>query len=345
MTPMRVLIIQTAFAGDLILTLPLVQETKRLIPDASITVLCIPSTAALLANHPAIDTVLVYDKRRADPSLAFLARQLRRQRFSLCLCPHRSLRSAVLARCSGARHRIGFDIPGTRWAFTHVVPHTRSSHEVERNLSLLATLHPDVDLAARPTLHPSAADEAAAAGVIDALPVGRPVAVLAPGSVWATKRWTTEGFADVAAALEPRFSVVLLGGPEDRPLCDEVVQRSGGHGSNAAGRLSFLASAALIRRAAVLITNDSAPIHLATAMGTPTVAIFGATIPEFGFTPFHIPHRIVQVDGLPCRPCGIHGGQRCPIQTFDCMHGINPARVVLSAQELVGMAVETGGHL
>jgi heptosyltransferase-2 len=104
---------------------------------------------------------------------------------------------------------------------------------------------------------------------------------------------------------------------------------------NTAGEVPFLVSASLIGGAAVLISNDSAPVHIASAMGTPVVELYGATVPGFGFTPFGVPHRIAEVHGLPCRPCGIHGGDTCPVRTFACMRELDPATIVNAARELM----------
>lgn len=350
-----ILVIQTAFAGDLVLTTPLIAEAADRYPGAPIDVLCIPSTAPLLVGHPAVRRLLVYDKRRRRPSLFAIMRRLARERYALCLCPHRSMRSALLAYATRANHRIAFDRSAGRWLFTHRMPYREDRHEVARNLSLLAfTGIPDVKLR-KPSLYPSADDRAAARRLLDhaasadadrapvtvrapkaAVPF--PVLCLAPGSVWATKRWTEEGFAMVTRHFGTRCRVILLGGAEDRALCDRILAAAGPDLCvvNTAGQLGFLASAALIGEAAVLISNDSAPVHLASAMGTPVVEIYGATSPAFGFSPYGVPHRIVQKEGLSCRPCAIHGGDRCPIGTFVCMRELPATDVIRATEELLG---------
>jgi heptosyltransferase-2 len=152
---------------------------------------------------------------------------------------------------------------------------------------------------------------------------------VAPGSVWNTKRWPADRFADLVRRLNAaRLPVVLVGGKDDVPLCDEIA-RAAGHPAvlNVAGRLSLLQSAELIRRCRLVVSNDSAPMHLAVAMRVPVVAIFGATVPSFGFSPAGPRDVVVETGGLSCRPCGIHGGKRCPVGTFECMLAIDTARV------------------
>jgi heptosyltransferase-2 len=343
-----ILVIQTAFAGDLVLTTPLIAETAERFPGAAIDVLCIPATASLLAGHPAIRRVIVYDKHRRHPSLISLMRRLARERYALCLCPHRSLRSALLARATRAPRRIAFHRSAGRWLFTETVPYREDLHEADRNRSLLSFTGIPGPKLRIPALYPSEDDHAAAARLLETCVSSEagertrassdPLFLcIAPGSVWATKRWTEEGFAAVARYFAARYRVMFLGGAEDHALCARIITRAGVglpvH--NVAGQLGFLASAALIGRAAVLVSNDSAPVHLASAMGTPVVEVYGATSPAFGFSPYGVPHRIVQHEGLSCRPCAIHGGDHCPVGTFACMRELPATTVIAAVEELL----------
>jgi heptosyltransferase-2 len=346
-----ILIIQTAFAGDLILTTPLIEEVASLYPGVPVDVLCIPSTADLLANHPLIRHRILYDKRKGEPKLGILLRALARERYALCLSPHRSFRSALLAFATRAPRRISFDSSAASWLYTATVPYMQSWHEVDRNRSLLTRGQKPEPAVCRPRLIPSEADRA----TITALQrqhaaVDRPYVCIAPGSVWATKRWTEEGFTNVARYFSSTRTVYLLGGREDRDLCGRIADHAIGSSDpvdsgeqltddprivNTAGELGFLASAVLVEGAGVLISNDSAPVHLASAMGTPVVEIYGATAPQYGFSPYGVPYRIVQHENLDCRPCAIHGGDECPIGTFVCMKELGEERVIRAAEELL----------
>lgn len=357
-----ILVIQTAFAGDLVLTTPLIEETALLHPGAPIDVLCIPSTATLLTGNPFIRRCIVYDKRRRSPSLPALMRQVAREKYGLCLCPHRSLRSALLARATGAAQRIAFDRSAGRLLFTETVAYQQSWHEVDRNRALLTGGRLPQPVLRSPRLYPSPEDHTAVEQLL-ADTESRPYLCIAPGSVWATKRWTEEGFAAVIRYFRDSHRIILLGGPEDRPLCERIIQLASAVPAsalsvesevpptvqevlraetpskrsiiNAAGMLGFLASAALIEGAAVLVSNDSAPVHLASAMGTPVVEIYGATAASYGFSPYGVPHRLVQREDLDCRPCAIHGGNACPIGTFECMRGLAAGEVIRAAEELI----------
>ncbi|MBE0556300.1 MAG: glycosyltransferase family 9 protein [Proteobacteria bacterium] len=331
---MEILIIQTAFAGDLVLTTPLITACAEAMHGACIDVLCIPSTSGLLENNPHIRDLIVYDKRGGE-RLGAVMRTISRRSYDICLTPHRSMRSAILARSSRARIRVSFDRSSGGLLHTHRVVYDRGVHEVRRNLALLHALdiHPDPDTP--PRLYPGSGDMETARAIVERLG-NRPVICFAPGSVWATKRWTEEGFAGLAQKLLGTHSIVLLGGADDRLLCSRITARvSDARCISTAGDLPYLASAALLQMSGLLVSNDSAPVHIASAVSTPVVEIYGATSPEFGFTPFGVPHRIVQVEGLPCKPCGIHGSERCPKVHFACMRDLSVDTVYDAVMELV----------
>lgn len=340
----RFVVVQTAFPGDVILTLPLVQELRRRLPDSQVGFVVIPAAAALLGNHPDLSEVLVYDKRGIDRGVSGarrFARMLRERQFDVALVPHRSFRSALVARLAGIPRRVGFSTSAGRFLFSDLVSYDPAAHEVDRNLALLGPLGFNSGFMSPPSLYPSAEDVA----MVDALlrswqdhggNAGRWVAV-APGSVWMTKRWPESYFvALVRKVVDGGWNVALVGGGEDRPLCERIAETAGrDHVLNAAGALSFLQSADLLRRSDLLVSNDSAPAHLAAAMRVPVVAVFGPTVPAFGFAPRGPRDVIVERRGLSCRPCSIHGGTKCPIGTFECMIGITPEEVFRAVETLL----------
>ncbi len=342
----HILVIQTAFAGDVILTIPLLQALKREHPSALLDVVVVPRTAPLLANHPAVNRVIPYDKRGRDAGVRGLRRMvtlLRTGKYDLALIPHRSIRSAVLAAWARIPLRVGFTSSAGRFLLTSAFKADRSLHEVDRNLSLLKGIGVSPDSIPRrelPRLYPSAEDVGRVEEFLRERGVGanRRLAAVAPGTVWNTKRWPKERFAELCRALaEMQRTVVLIGGTEDSGLCEEIVRLAASPGViSAAGRLTLLQSAELIRRCEVLVSNDSAPMHLALAVGTPVTAIYGATIPGFGFAPFGPRDTVIETVGLSCRPCSIHGGDRCPIGTFECMQRISAGDVVARLHDVLG---------
>ena len=325
---MPTLVIQTAFLGDVVLTTPLLSTLAA--QYGPVDVMTTPVAAPLLETHPAVRKVIPYAKRGADRGWAGvrrMARRLKAERYERAYLPHRSLRTATLALLARIPVRIGFR-GGWSFLYTETRPKPRTGHETDRLLALA-----DERLAVYPPLlRPTAEDERAAAAVIQ----GDFVA-LAPGSIWGSKRWPY--YADLARRLAARCPVVVVGGQDDTELGDEIRRAAeGGEGRqrivNACGKLTLRESAALIGRAAVLVTNDSAPLHWATAMGTPLVALFGPTVTDFGFGPLRAGDIALGMDGLQCRPCSPHGPLSCPLGHHRCMRDLTVEAVVAAIEEL-----------
>jgi heptosyltransferase II len=324
---LNVLIIQTAFIGDMILTTPLISAIKKHFINSQVDVLAIPSTMKILQNNPDVHAVHVYDKRKNDkgPKGFFrICRLIRRARYHIVFSPHRSLKSAFIAWFSGAPVRVSFSNSAGSFLFSITVPENRSLHEIDRILTLLQPMGVNTD-SVRPCVYPSQTDRK----TIDALFNNSKKAVaLAPGSVWATKRWPPKYFRQLATALAERgYGVFLIGGESDRTLCRDISAETDKKIINVAGQLDLLQSAALLQKCSALVTNDSAPMHLASATATPVVALYGPTVRRFGFYPYHVKHMIIERD-LTCRPCSKHGGLRCPIKTHECMEKILPRDVL-----------------
>jgi heptosyltransferase-2 len=329
------LVIQTSFLGDTVLTTPLLAQLANRGP---VDVVTTPASAALLANHPAVRTIIPYDKRGDDRGLVGLwrlARQLRDNRYDVALLAQGSWRSAALAWLAGVPSRIGFDTSAGRLLYSKRVPYRDDLHHAAR-LLMLARPNGREPLPdeLRPSLAPGPREREevdrllAAAGVrADERLVG-----VAPGSVWGTKRWPY--YSELARLLVDDARIVVLGSANDSELAEAILSAAP-NAIDATGQLSLLASAELVGRCGVLVTNDSAPLHLASAMQTPTVAIFGPTVPEFGFGPLAPRASVVGHDELPCRPCDRHGPQRCPLGHFRCMRELSPALVAERTRALL----------
>jgi heptosyltransferase II len=307
-----VLVIQTAFLGDVVLTTPLLSALAE--RSGPVDVLTTPAAATLLEGHPAVRAVIRYDKHGSDRGLRGLRRvsaALRARDYSAVYLPHRSLRSAVLALLTGAPDRIGFAGTLAAALYTRRVPRPATGHEVERLLTLLG----DTTAAPPVSLGLTSEDHARAEQWLQANAVPAGFVALAPGSIWGTKRWPY--YPELAVRLDR--PCVVVGGPDDSALAMDIVTAAPARAANAAGKLSLRASAALISRAAALVTNDSAPLHLATAVGTPVVAVFGPTVPQFGFGPRGAGDVALGREGLACRPCSRHGPEKCPLGHHRCM--------------------------
>lgn len=337
------LVIQTSFLGDMVLTTPLIAELARRGP---VDVVATPASAPLLANNPDVRDVIRYDKRGDDGGMTGLFRasvSLRQRqdggarRVRTAYLAQGSVRSAVLAALAGIRERVGFSTSSGRALYTRRVPYRDDRHHAERlwRLSQPADASDPAPAVIRPRLFPGLEEVSRVDALLEAAGwQGEPLIGLAPGSIWATKRWP--GYPALAAALAPHGRLVVIGGVGDSPLAAEIVESARPHPViDAMGRLSLLASAELIARLRVLVTNDSAPQHLASAMDTPTVVLFGPTVPEFGFGPLAGRTAVLGLDTLPCRPCDRHGPEKCPLGHWRCMMELAPGYVAERTLELL----------
>lgn len=339
-------VLQTSFLGDMVLTTPLLE---RLAGEGLVHVVATPANAALLANHPAVTSVIVFDKRGADRGLGGLrrvAQRLRAVSAQRAFLAQGSSRTAALAWLAGIPERVGFETSGGRLFTTRRVPYNRALHHAARlwQLANPAGDHtPPPPL--RPALYPGPAEHDAVSRLLAAHGVAthEPLVALAPGSVWATKRWPSFDALAALLAQSPILAqgrIVVLGAGTDAPLAaaigEAVLAAGGARVVDATGQLSLLGSAALLSRCRVLVTNDSAPLHLASAMNTPTVALFGPTVPALGFGPLAEQQSVVQHDTLACRPCHAHGPMQCPQKHWHCMRELAPSRVAEAAVRLAG---------
>lgn len=326
------LVVQTSFIGDVVLTTPLIAELASRGP---VDVVVTPGSAQLLLNDPHIRHLIRYDKRAADAGIGGMRRTAARIRAGSALSgstptayvAQRSMRSAALALMAGCRSRIGFRQSPGGLLYTRRIAYRGDLHHAERLWRLAfpdgAPL-PDAERL-RPRLYPGEHEAAAVDAVLHGLE-GEAFVVLAPGSVWGTKRWPF--YPDLARRLAATHPLVVVGGVEDAPLAVEIVRAAdAGRVVDAIGRLSLLGSAELMRRAALVITNDSSPLHLASAMSTPTVAVFGPTVPAFGFGPVAPGSCVAEHESLACRPCHKHGPQRCPLEHWKCMRELSSERL------------------
>jgi heptosyltransferase-2 len=338
----KILVVQTSYLGDVVLTTPLLSELKRRFPEAVLTALCTPQAKDLLEGNPDIDEIITDDKKGRHKGWAGLWRksqELRSRGFTLALSPHKSFRSALLLFLAGIPYRIGFR-QSVGWFFFHARANRDSNrHDVERNLSILQPLGIDPEdcrrvlrIEADPQTRQAVEDIFRSLGVErNGLALG-----INPGSVWPTKRWTADGYADLIVQLKRKYDckILLFGGPEDAHTVFKIQQLSGDVGINLAGKLSLKELACALDWCDAFITNDSGPMHLAVARGVPVVAIFCATTPSLGFYPYSSRAVVVQKD-LSCRPCSSHGGRRCPLDTEDCMRLIKTDDVLRGVELLL----------
>lgn len=312
MTRRKVLFIQTAFLGDVVLATAALEAWHRSNPEDSIELLVRKPMDELFEGHPFLERVLAWDKRPKVKGRDWrrLVKTVRQARYDVVVNLHRHASSGILTALSLAPIRAGYANNPLAWRYTHRTLHRwgDGTHEVERHMQVIA---PWIEASAEPRLHPTAAHvaEAKSADATGAL-------IVMPGSQWATKAWPEGQFSQFLDQISDK--VLLLGSPGESLLCSRLAEGRP-HVADWSGQLSLLAMVAAIGMARAVVVNDSAPLHVASATNTPTVALFASTIPKFGFGPRAEASIVVEPSAeLPCRPCGMHGRRKCPERHFRC---------------------------
>lgn len=311
----NILFIQTAFLGDVILATAAIAEANRLFPDASIDVVVKKGNESLLDNNPKIRTVFAFDKKKGKIKEIFrLKKAFKQQKYDIVFNFHRFGSSGILTLVSGAKKKYGFRKNPLSFLFTKRFEHEigNGTHEVTRNLQLLKEF--GATELVRPELFPSEESFEKTKQFKSKF-----YYCLAPASVWFTKQLPEHKWIELIQKLDNQTNIYLLGAPTDHELCERI--RTSSENTNVfnlAGQLNLLDSAALMKDATRNFVNDSGPLHIASAMNAPVTAFFCSTVPEFGFGPLSEDSKIVEVKGLDCRPCGLHGHKECPKGNFRC---------------------------
>lgn len=330
-TPQRILVIQTAFIGDVILATSLLEKLHASLPEAKIDYLVRKGNESLMSQHPFINELIIWNKQDSKYlSLYRLSKKIRASKYDAVINTQRFGATGMLTALSGAPIRSGFAKNPFSFGFTHSSPHEigNGTHEVERNQKLIAFLT-DSEYS-KPKLYPTSADFDL---VTEYTPM--PFVTISPSSVWFTKQFPVNKWVDLIEQLPANLNVFLLGGPGDREQNEVVISRCKANvPQNLAGKLSLLQSAALMSKSKMNYVNDSGPLHLCSAMNAPVTSVFCSTVPEFGFTPLSDTQYIVQTEEkLTCRPCGLHGLKNCPEAHFNCANGIKTKQLLSSLED------------
>ena len=334
----KILYIQTAFPGDAILSLPALEKLKEFNPNSSIDVLCISSTQEIFSASPYVDNVLVIDKRgehKSFFSLINFAGELRNRKYDVIYSSHRSLRTSLLVLLSEVDETYGYSNSAIKYVYKNVVSYHLNKHEVQRNFDLIGFKYDENSWRVQPKLNFSDSVNIKVANFIKEIDKNKIIA-LAPGSIWATKRYPKEKWQEIVNYFSSRnFNVVLIGGKDDEELCESILQNSNGNVFNAAGKFSIVESIKLLSHCNLLISNDSAPTHFGMCAGIKVLTIYCSTIPQFGFFPYMFGSRFLSFDDLSCKPCGIHGYHECPLTHFNCAKKLHEDEVIKVAEEML----------
>ncbi len=312
----KILVIQTASIGDVILATPVIEKLHHFYPDAKIDLLVKNGMTGLFTGHPFIHEILAWDKSSAKYRNFFhILRNVRRNGYDAVINLQRFAMTGILTACSGAGMRIGFSKNPLSFFFTQKIPHEikEGVHEIERNLRLIESITSPGSF--MPKLYPSSND----IEHTKQYKTGRYITI-SPASLWFTKQFPAQKWEELIMKTDPSVTIYLLGSKADGVLCEDIRMRSNPEiVVNLAGSLSFLESAGLMKDAVMNFTNDSAPMHLASAVNAPVTVIYCSTVPSFGFGPLSDDSAIIETrEKLDCRPCGLHGYNTCPEKHFRC---------------------------
>ncbi len=325
--PEHILIIQTAFIGDVIMSTPLIQAICDRWPDAEVDILTRPESAILFLRHPRIRRIYTLDKtdhHQKTSSFRERVRDFRSNGYDMAFSVQGSFTSSLLMVLSRIKVRVGF----FRQKLINVkIRPPKGLHVRKRYLTMIEPFS-DKKFSDETHLDIEPEDEEKAEYIISTVKKGRQkVLGFAPGSVRETKKWPESFWTELMILLKDKgIEIVFIGSPAERALCDSIIHQAGLNAYNAAGELNLLESAALIHKLDLLVCNDSAPLHMGNAVNTPVFAFFGPTVKAFGCYPYRDHDKILEID-LPCRPCGKHGHDQCPLIHFQCMAGQTPVTV------------------
>lgn len=316
MTLKKILIIQTAFIGDVVLATALIEKFASGHPGIAIDFLLRKGNENLLLDDPRLNQVLIWDKKGSKfKNLLRLAKKVRKERYDLVVNLQRFLSTGLLASVSGARVIIGYKKNPLSFLFHRNYEHQigDGTHEVDRNQRLIAAFTDEKG--GRPSLHLPKKAISKVARLKD----GEYICI-APTSVWFTKQFPREKWVEFLTQTAFKGTTYLLGGPADFQACEEIRTQAGIDAiRNLCGELSLIESAALMKDAKMNFVNDSAPQHFASAVNAPVTTIFCSTVPSFGFGPLSDNAAVIETEeDLSCRPCGLHGHKQCPERHFKC---------------------------
>lgn len=329
------LVIQTAFLGDAVLVTSIVEKLHAFFPDAAIDLVVRKGNEELFEQHPFSRRLHIWDKRNGKTKALFsLIGELRKTEYDHIINAQRFFSTGLMTVLARGKEKIGYDKNPLSFLFSRTVKHIIGDgrHEVDRLNALIE--HLTDKSRPLPRLYPTERHIAEAHGRMGTWAhehMARGYVCVAPASVWFTKQWPEAKWIELIKGLPTEQHVVLIGAPGDVALCESIAKASG-RGEILAGRLSLLGTAALMEGATMNYVNDSAPLHIASAMNAPVKVIFCSTVPAFGFGPLRENGRIAETsEKLDCRPCGLHGYKACPQGHFKCALQIDPRTVLPSA--------------
>ncbi len=338
----HIAIIQTAFIGDVVLSLPIAQSIKNTNPNCKITFITNSQSVKLVETSKAVDSVIEFDKRNKHKKikdLLLFVSELNKQKFDIVISLHRSFRTSFLVSRLKNCKKIGFKNSSINFIYDYRAKYIKNYHEIERNYELLNFFDKirKIDLFKVQTQFLQKDIEQVNSLLKENNINKEKIIIIAPGSVWATKRWTKEYYPELINNLTNLdYSVLLIGSEKDFELCKYISRNT--KAINLSSKTSIPQSLYLIKISKLIITNDSSPTHFSGLFNIPTITIFGPTSPIFGFSPRSQKSIIIRDENLKCSPCRIHGSDICPLGTHNCMKNISPQTVFDNSIKLLNLS-------
>jgi heptosyltransferase-2 len=337
----KICVIRLGSLGDLVLMVPMLHVLRARFPSKEIHLVCKEKYAGIFDAGGLVDS-LIPVKRGDLPEMLRLRAALSRERYETIIDAHGVIRSNLLFRTLRAARKLQIRKDEFRKAAL-IVGRINLYRRIESQTGRYAELAARLGAEMRPSharLPVSPEAERRAETLLGGAGDGRATVAFAPGARWPTKRWPAEHFARLIADAAARgCRCILVGGGEDRDANARVAAISGCAPLDLTGTLSIMESAAVLKRCGALVTNDSAPLHLAEAVGTPVIAFFGPTVREFGYYPRLENSRALET-ALSCRPCSRNGKRSCPYGTKKCLTSIEPPAAL---EALLGTLGEARG--
>lgn len=315
LTHKNILVIQTAFIGDAILASSVLEKLHNSYPQSKISLLVRKGNESLYQEHPFLHELLIWNKKEGKyKSLFRLLKKIRKSKYDTVINLHRYASSGFLTAFSKASYTAGYDKNPFSFLFNLKAKHKIGDgrHEIQRYNDLIEDI---TDKAvAKPKLYPTYKHFQKIEPY-----TSTPFVTMAPSSVWFTKQLPKEKWIELCDSISEDKTIYLLGAPNDKALCEEIKSKSKHQNITVlAGELALLESCELMKHAKMNYVNDSGPLHLASSVNAPTTAFFCSTVPAYGFYPLAQNSSVIEVSGLDCKPCGLHGFKACPLGHFKC---------------------------
>lgn len=335
----KILFIQTAFIGDAILMLPALQKFKEINPNCLTDVMCIPESREIFKASPYVDDVIVLDKKGIHKSLFSTLRfvnELKRKNYTRLYSTHRSFRTSLIVLFLGVKESYGFNTSSLKQGYKNLIKYSSSNHEVQRNLDLIGFKFNSENWRIKPEILSDDSVKNKVSSYLRDNKINNDYVAIAPGSIWETKKYPNKYFEEIINYLiERKNQIILIGGPKDIELCASLAKQKLSYVFDASGIFSIVESIELLRHAKLLISNDSAPTHMGMAADIKVLTIYCSTVSDFGFYPYNSKSRFISFDELDCKPCGIHGHEKCPVKTFACGEKLLPKTIIKTMEGML----------